>query len=118
SEPNEPLRHRRLSMIFENPSTRTHLSFEDGMTHPGGHALFLSPNDMQIGRGDTIADTARLLSRYVDGIMYRAFKNEHVRELANHATVPVINGLDDREHPCQIISDLFTIQERKGKLSG
>ena len=88
------------------------------MTQLGGHALFLSPNDMQIGRGETIADTARVLSRYVDGIMYRAFKNEHVRELANHATVPVINGLDDREHPCQIISDLFTIQERKGKLSG
>ena len=105
-------------MIFEKASTRTRVSFEVGMTQLGGHALFLSPNDLQIGRGETIADTARVLSRYVDGIMYRAFKNENVRELANHATVPVINGLDDREHPCQIISDLFTIQERKGKLSG
>ena len=117
-EPYEPLRGRSLAMIFEKASTRTRVSFEVGMTQLGGHALFLSPNDMQIGRGETIADTARVLSRYVDGIMYRAFKNEHVRELANHATVPVINGLDDREHPCQIISDLFTIQERKGKLSG
>jgi ornithine carbamoyltransferase len=117
-EPYEPLRGRSLAMIFEKASTRTRVSFEVGMTQLGGHALFLSPNDMQIGRGETIADTARVLSRYVDGILYRAFKHENVRELAARATVPVINGLDDREHPCQIISDLFTIQERRGKLSG
>jgi ornithine carbamoyltransferase len=86
------------------------------MTQLGGHALFLSPNDLQLGRGETIADTARVLSRYVDGIMYRAFRHEDVRELARHATVPVINGLDDREHPCQIIADLLTIQESKGSL--
>src|SRR5439155_21327638 len=78
-EPYEPLRGRSLAMIFEKASTRTRVSFEVGMTQLGGHALFLSPNDMQIGRGETIADTARVLSRYVDGIMYRAFKNEHVR---------------------------------------
>ena len=117
-EPYEPLRGRSLAMIFEKSSTRTRVSFEVGMTQLGGHALFLSPSDMQLGRGETIADTARVLSRYVDGIMYRAFKHENVRELARHSTVPVINGLDDREHPCQIISDLFTIQERKGPFDG
>jgi ornithine carbamoyltransferase len=117
-EPYEPLRGKSLAMIFEKSSTRTRVSFEVGMTQLGGHALFLSPNDMQLGRGETIADTARVLSRYVDGIMYRAYKHENVRELANNATVPVINGLDDREHPCQVISDLFTIRERKGKFAG
>src|SRR5439155_19780752 len=81
--PYEPLRGKSLAMIFEKASTRTRVSFDVGMTQLGGHALFLSPNDLQIGRGETIADTARVLSRYVDGIMYRAFKNEHVRELAN-----------------------------------
>jgi len=117
-EPYEPLRGKSLAMIFEKASTRTRVSFEVGMTQLGGHALFLSPNDTQVGRGETIADTARVLSRYVDGIMYRAFRRDSVRELAANATVPVINGLDDKEHPCQIISDLFTIQERKGVLSG
>jgi len=117
-EPYEPLRGRSLAMIFEKSSTRTRVSFEVGMTQLGGHALFLSPNDLQVGRGETIADTARVLSRYVDGIMYRAFKNESVRELAANASVPVINGLDDREHPCQTIADLFTIKERKGELKG
>ena len=112
----EPLRGKSLAMIFEKSSTRTRVSFEVGMTQLGGHALFLSPNDLQIGRGETIADTARVLSRYVDGIMYRAYKSENVRELARHATIPVINGLDDREHPCQIIADLMTIQEHKGAL--
>ncbi len=114
----EPLRGKSLAMIFEKSSTRTRVSFEVGMTQLGGHALFLSPNDLQIGRGETIADTARVLSRYVDGIMYRAFKSENVRELARNATVPVINGLDDKEHPCQIITDLLTIQEHKGTLAG
>src|SRR5437870_1802316 len=117
-EPYEPLRGKSLAMLIEKASTRTRVSFEVGMTQLGGHALFLSPNDLQIGRGETIADTARVLSRYVDGIMYRAFRRENVVELAQNASVPVINGLDDKEHPCQIISDLFTIQERKGKLSG
>ena len=114
----EPLRGKSLAMIFEKSSTRTRVSFEVGMTQLGGHALFLSPNDLQIGRGETTADTARVLSRYVDGILYRAYKNETVRELARHATVPVINGLDDREHPCQIITDLLTIQEHRGTLKG
>ena len=113
-EPYEPLRGKSLAMIFEKASTRTRISFEVGMTQLGGHALFLSPNDLQVGRGETIADTARVLSRYVDGILYRAYTHEHVRELARHATVPVINGLDDREHPCQVATDLFTVQEHKG----
>ena len=113
-EPYEPLRGKSLAMLFEKASTRTRVSFEVGMTQLGGHALFLSPNDLQIGRGETISDTARVLSRYVDGIMYRAFKRENVQELARSATVPVINGLDDKEHPCQVIADLFTILEHKG----
>ncbi len=113
-EPYEPLRGKSLAMLFEKASTRTRVSFEVGMTQLGGHALFLSPNDLQIGRGETISDTARVLSRYVDGIMYRAFKRENVQELARNATVPVINGLDDKEHPCQVIADLFTILEHKG----
>lgn len=117
-EPYEPLRGKSLAMIFEKSSTRTRVSFEVGMTQLGGHALFLNPNDSQIGRGETIADTARVLSRYVDGIMYRAFSSANVRELALNATVPVINGLDDKEHPCQIVSDLFSIQERRGTLTG
>ena len=117
-EPYEPLRGRSLAMIFEKASTRTRVSFEVGMTQLGGHALFLSPNDLQIGRGETIADTARVLSRYIDGIMYRAFRHENMRELAENSSVPVINGLDDREHPCQIIADLFTILEKKGRLKG
>ena len=117
-EPYEPLRGKSLAMIFEKSSTRTRVSFEVGMTQLGGHALFLSPNDLQVGRGETIADTARVLSRFVDGIMYRAYRSENVRELARHATVPVINGLDDREHPCQILADLLTIQEHKGTLKG
>ncbi len=112
----EPLRGKSLGMIFEKSSTRTRVSFEVGMTQLGGHALFLSPNDLQVGRGETIADTARVLSRFVDGIMYRAYRSENVRELARHATVPVINGLDDKEHPCQIIADLMTVQEHRGAL--
>src|SRR5512136_2311501 len=110
-EPYEPLRGKTPAMIFEKSSTRTRVSFEVGMTQLGRHALFLSPNDLQLGRGETIADTARVLSRYVDGIMYRAYKSENVRELARYANVPVINGLDDREHPCQVVADLMTIQE-------
>ncbi len=112
----EPLKNLSLGMIFEKPSTRTRVSFEVGMTQFGGHSLYLSPNDLQMGRGETIADTAKVLSRFVDGIMYRAFDYRVMRELADNATVPVINGLDDLEHPCQILADLLTIKEHKGKL--
>ena len=112
------LQGRTLGMIFEKSSTRTRVSFEVGMTQLGGHAIFLSPNDTQIGRGESIADTARTLSRYVDVIMYRAFKNENMNELARWATVPVINALDDVEHPCQILADLMTVWEHYGKLKG
>jgi len=108
------LANKSLAMIFEKPSTRTRLSFETGMTQLGGHALYLSPKDLQMGRGETIADTAKVISRYVDVVMYRAFSHEMVRELADNASVPVINALDDLEHPCQIMADLLTIQEHKG----
>ncbi|MEF8832430.1 MAG: ornithine carbamoyltransferase [Candidatus Thermoplasmatota archaeon] len=109
-----PLENKSLGMIFEKPSTRTRISFEVGTTQLGGHALYLSPKDLQLGRGETIADTARVLSRYVDGIMYRAFDHEMMVELAENSSVPVISGLDDKEHPCQILADLLTIREKKG----
>ena len=111
---NKVLANKSLAMIFEKPSTRTRLSFETGMTQLGGHALYLSPKDLQMGRGETIADTAHVMSRYVDIIMYRAFSNRMVRELAENASIPVINALDDIEHPCQIMADLLTIKEHKG----
>jgi len=114
----EHLKRKTLGMIFEKPSTRTRVSFETGMTLLGGHAIFLSSNDIQLGRGESIEDTAKVLSRYVDMIMFRAKSNEAMKELAAHATVPVINGLDNKEHPCQVITDLMTIQEHKGKLKG
>ncbi len=114
----EYLKRKTLGMIFEKPSTRTRVSFETGMTLLGGHAIFLSSNDIQLGRGESIEDTAKVLSRYVDMIMFRAKSNEVMKELATYATVPVINGLDNKEHPCQVITDLMTIQERKGKLKG
>lgn len=114
----EHLKRKTLGMIFEKPSTRTRVSFETGMTLLGGHAIFLSSTDIQLGRGESIEDTAKVLSRYVDLIMYRAKSNEAMKELATYATVPVINGLDNKEHPCQVITDLMTIQERKGKLKG
>ena len=117
-EPIELLEGRTLGMIFEKSSTRTRVSFEVGMTKLGGHAIFLSTNDIQLGRGETIEDTALVLSRYVDIIMYRAKSNEAMKELAKHATVPVISGLDDKEHPCQVITDLMTIKEHKGTLKG
>lgn len=112
------LKRRTLGMIFEKPSTRTRVSFETGMALLGGHAIFLSTNDLQLGRGESIQDTALVLSRYVDMIMYRAKSNEAVKELAAHATVPVISGLDNKEHPCQVITDLMTIHEHKGRLKG
>lgn len=116
-EPN-PLKNKSLAMIFEKPSTRTRVSFEVGMNQLGGHALYLSPKDLQIGRGETIADTAKVLSRYVEGIMYRAFSHDVMMDLAKNASVPVINGLDNLEHPCQILADLLTIKEHKGELKG
>ena len=114
----ELLKGKTLGMIFEKSSTRTRVSFETGMTKLGGHAIFLGKNDIQLGRGETIEDTAIVLSRYVDMIMYRAMSNKDMKELAKHATVPVISGLDDKEHPCQVITDLMTIKERKGTIAG
>jgi len=113
-----PLEGKALAMIFEKPSTRTRVSFEVGMHQLGGHALFLNPQDTQLGRGETIADTARVLSRYVDGIMIRTFAQERIEEMASFASVPVINGLSDLLHPCQILSDIFTIWEKRGKYRG
>jgi len=114
----EILKGKTLGMIFEKSSTRTRVSFETGMTKLGGHAIFLGKSDIQLGRGETIEDTALVLSRYVDLIMFRAMKNEDMKELAKHSTVPVISGLDDKEHPCQVITDLMTIKEHKQKLKG
>lgn len=110
--------NRVLGMIFEKPSTRTRVSLETAMSQLGGHAIYLNPNDMQIGRGETIGDTARVLSRFVDAISYRAFKHENVLELAANASVPVINALDDLEHPVQIVADFMTVKEKKKKTSG
>ena len=114
----EPLRNKNIALIFEKASTRTRVSFEVAMSQLGGHALYLNPQDLQLGRGETIADTARVLSRYVDAIVYRAFRHGDVVELAKWTTIPVINGLDDLEHPCQALADLFTVLEHKGELKG
>ncbi len=111
----EALQGKSLAMIFQKPSTRTAVSFAVGMSQLGGHPLVLNNQDLQIKRGETMPDTARVLSRYVDGIMIRANKHEDVQDLAYWATVPVINGLTDKEHPCQVLSDLFTIVEKKCK---
>jgi ornithine carbamoyltransferase len=109
-----PLLGRNVALIFEKPSTRTRTSFEVGIGDLGGHAIYLSKNDLQLGRGETIADTARVLSRYCDALVYRAFRHEDMAELARTASVPVINALDDLEHPCQIVADLLTMHERWG----
>ncbi len=111
------LENRTLAMIFEKNSTRTRVSFETGMLQLGGHALFLSSNEIQLGRGETIADTARVLSRYNDGIMIRTFGHEKVTELAKWASIPVINGLTDSYHPCQALADYFTIYERESDIT-
>jgi ornithine carbamoyltransferase len=111
----QPLAGRTLAMIFEKSSTRTRVSFEVGTYQLGGHALFLSSRDIQLGRGEPIRDMARVLSRYVDGIMIRTFAHETLEELASFATIPIINGLTDLLHPCQILADVMTIQENFGR---
>jgi ornithine carbamoyltransferase len=114
----KPLAGKSLAMIFMKASTRTRVSVEVGTWQLGGHALFLSPRDVQLGRGEPIADTARVLSRYVDGIMIRTFAHAEVEELAEFATVPVINGLTDLLHPCQILADLLTVRQHLGTHEG
>jgi len=113
-----PLEKMTVGMIFEKSSTRTRVSFEIGVRQLGGHAIFLNKNDIQMGRGETVHDTAKVLSRYVDMLVYRAYRRSDVVELARHASVPVINALDDMEHPCQIAADLLTVLEHKGGLAG
>ena len=117
-EPHALLPGKTLGMIFEKSSTRTRVSFEVGMVDLGGHALLLSPSDMQLGRGESIEDTARVLSRYLDGIMIRTFEQEKVEKLARWSTIPVINGLTDFAHPCQVMADLLTVREHLGCTEG
>ena len=112
------LKGKTLGMIFQKSSTRTRVSFEVGMADLGGHALFLSSRDLQIGRGEPVQDTARVLSRYLDGIMIRTFEQKEVEMLAEYGTIPIINGLTDYCHPCQVLADLMTIREHKGMLKG
>lgn len=112
------LKGKTLGMIFSKSSTRTRVSFEVGMYQLGGHALFLSANDIQLGRGETIYDTANVMSRFVDGIMIRTFDHQDVLDLAKYGTIPIINGLTDLLHPCQALADLLTVQEHKGRLRG
>lgn len=114
----KPLAGKSLAMIFMKSSTRTRVSFEVGAWQLGGHALFLSPRDVQLGRGEPIADTAKVLSRYVDGIMIRTFSHAEVEELAREASVPVINGLTDLVHPCQVLADLLTVRQQLGGIEG
>jgi ornithine carbamoyltransferase len=109
---------RTLGMIFQKPSTRTRVSFEVGIAQLGGIGLYLSAGDLQLGRGETLKDTATVLSRYLDAIMIRTFAQDDVEELARHASIPVINGLTDSAHPCQALADVMTIRERVGRLEG
>lgn len=111
------LRNKSLGMIFEKSSTRTRVSFEVGMNDLGGHAIYLNANDIQIGRGETVEDTAKVLSRYLHAITARVYSHETLVKLSENATVPVINALSDREHPCQVLADLLTIQEYKNRIS-
>ena len=117
-EPHRYLEGKTLAMIFEKSSTRTRVSFETGMYQLGGTAQFLSSSDMQLGNGETVADTAKVLSRYVDAIMIRTFGHDIVEEVADNASIPVINGLTDDAHPCQVLADLMTIYEEKGSFDG
>ena len=112
------LKGKTLGMIFQKSSTRTRVSFEVGMSDLGGHALFLSSRDLQIGRGEPVQDTARVLSRYLDGIMIRTFEQKEVEMLAEYGSIPIINGLTDFAHPCQVLADLMTIREHKGMIKG
>jgi len=114
----KPLVGKVMGMVFEKPSLRTRVSFEVGMNQLGGHALYIGPDEVKIGKRESVSDVANVLSRYVNVIMYRAFSNQIMRELAKHASVPVINGLDDMEHPCQCAADLLTVLEKKKKLGG
>lgn len=116
--PHRHLEGKTLGMIFQKSSTRTRVSFETGMYQLGGYPLFLSSNDLQIGRGEPVQDTARVLSRYLDGIMIRTFEQKEVEDLAEYGSIPVINGLTDFSHPCQVLADLMTIREHKNKLEG
>ncbi|MEH6524137.1 ornithine carbamoyltransferase [Sulfitobacter sp.] len=114
----QPLKDHMVALIFEKPSTRTRVSFDVGVRQMGGQTMVLSGNDMQLGHGETIADTARVLSRYVDLIMIRTFEEQTLLEMAEYATVPVINGLTDRTHPCQIMADIMTFEEHNGPIKG
>ena len=116
--PYHPLRGKTLGLIFEKPSTRTRVSFETAMYHLGGDAIFISGRDSQIGRGEPIKDTARVMSRYVDAVVIRTFGHEIIEEFSKYSSVPLINGLTDLHHPCQVLADLLTITERKGSLEG
>ncbi|MBQ1982835.1 MAG: ornithine carbamoyltransferase [Clostridia bacterium] len=116
--PHPILAGKTLGMIFEKSSTRTRVSFETGMYQLGGQALFLSSRDLQIGRGEPVEDTARVLSRYLDGIMIRTFAQSEVEDLARYGSIPIINGLTDFCHPCQVLADLMTVREHKGRLEG
>jgi ornithine carbamoyltransferase len=116
--PTKPLAGRTLTMIFDQPSTRTRVSFDVGMQQLGGYTMMLTGTEMQIGRGETIADTARVLSRYVDAIMIRILDHEMLYEMAEASSVPVINGMTKKSHPCQVMADLMTFEERKGSIAG
>ncbi|MBQ2265023.1 MAG: ornithine carbamoyltransferase [Oscillospiraceae bacterium] len=116
--PHPILEGKTLGMIFQKASTRTRVSFETGMYQLGGYPLFLSANDLQIGRGEPVQDTARVLSRYLDGIMIRTFAQQEVEDLANYGSIPIINGLTDFAHPCQVLADLLTVREKKASFDG